>query len=229
MAALVPVSDVADELGLSKRRVRALIEAGQLPAERVGRSWLVSKQAVERVRHNGRRHGRPLSAANSWALLALLAGEKPAWVRPDVLSRLRRYARDPEWLLSVVQHSESRADVLPLWLSSDDRPKLSDYPLVRSGLAAPHALSQLDVLPRVDEPLDAYANREVAREIIKRFTPEENAVDPNVIIRVPGLQWVLDHEGEAPLSVDAADLLDHDDPRVRRAGKDALRGLALAG
>jgi excisionase family DNA binding protein len=228
-AALSSVSDVAKELGLSERRVRALIESGQLPAQRVGRSWLVSREAVERSRRSERRHGRPLGAANSWALLALLAGEKPAWVRPDVLSRLRRYARDPEWLLNVLRHSESRAKVRSLWLAHDDLPKLNEYPLVRSGLSAPRALSQLDVLPRSSEPLDAYASKDVAREIVKRFAPEEDVGDPNVIIRVPELPWVLGNEGEAPLSVGAADLLDHDDPRVRRAGSDALRKLALAG
>lgn len=225
---LSPVSHVAQELDLSERRVRALIESGQLPAERVGRSWLISKEAVERFRRDGRRHGRPLSAANSWALLALLAGEKPLWVRADVRSRLRRYARDPEWLLNVLRHSESRAEVLSLWIAHDDLPKLSEYPLVRSGLSAPGALSQLNVLPRAQEPLDAYASKEVAHDIIKRFAPEEDVNDPNMIIRVSTLPWVLGNEGEAPLSVNAADLLDHYDPRVRRAGRDALRELALA-
>lgn len=229
MAPFSSVSEVAGELELSERRVRALIESGRLPAERVGRSWLVSKRAVERLGRSKRRQGRPLNPANSWALLALLADAKPEWVRPDVLSRLRRFARDPEWLLSVIRNSEPRAEVLSFWLPRDDLPKLDEYRLVRSGLSALRALSQLDVIRRREEPLDAYASRDVARQIVRRFAPEENVEDPNLIIRVPELPWVLNQDGEAPLPVDAADLLDHQDPRVRRAAEDALRRSALAG
>lgn len=228
MARLLSVQDVARELDLSERRVRALIEEDQLPAERVGRSWLLSPDDVERFHRRKGRRGRPLSSRNAWALLALLGDEKPEWVRPDVLSRLRRYARNPEWLLNGVEHSEPRADVRFLWLPKQDLPKLSDYALARSGLSASRAVSQMDVVARPKEPLDAYASADVASDILRRFVPEQNVDDPNVILRIPELPWISKKQGEVSLAVAAADLLDHDDPRVRRAGQNALRRLSLA-
>lgn len=223
------VSEVADELALSERRVRALVESGRLRAERFGGSWLVPKHAVEVLRSAERLVGRPLSAANCWALLALLAGEKPEWVQPDVLSRLRRHAREKDRLPAVIHNSEPRADVLRLWLPREDASKLDEYPLVRSGLSAEQAASQLNVIRRREEPLDAYVHEDIAHAIVRRFVPEEDVDDPNVILRVPCLEWVFrDHESEVPLPVVAADLLDHEDARVRRAAEDALRELAVA-
>jgi excisionase family DNA binding protein len=228
MAKLLSVQDVARELDLSERRVRALIEEQQLPAERVGRSWLLSPGDVERFQRRKGRRGRPLSSRNAWALLALLDDERPEWVRPDVLSRLRRYARNPEWLLNGVEHSEPRADVRFLWLPKQDLPKLRAYALARSGLSASRAVSQMDVVARPNEPLDAYASAKVASDILQRFVPEQSVEDPNVILRIPELPWVSSEKGEVSLAVAAADLLDHDDPRVRRAGQNALRRLSLA-
>lgn len=227
MASLVPVSDAASQLGLSERRVRSLIGAGQLRAERVGRSWLISPHELERFGRRPRRDGRPLNARNAWALLALLAGKKPEWVERSSLSRLRRYARDPDGLLSAIEHSEPRSDVLSLWVSEDDLAKLGEYPLVRSGLSARRALSQLDVIRRLEEPLDAYTSADVARQIVKRFAPQQNVEDPNVILRVPKLADVLSENEEVPLPIVAADLLGHEDSRVRRAAESALRRLAL--
>jgi excisionase family DNA binding protein len=228
MADMLSVSEIANELGLSERRVRALLKAGQLRGERVGRSWLVSRHAVEQFRRRPRQRGRQLNARNAWALLALLAGEKPHSVRPDALSRLRRYARDPNWLLNVIAHSEPRSDVFSLWLRNEDLPKLAEYPLIHSGLSAEHALSYMDLIRRREEPLDVYASSAVVRQIVGRFAPEENVDDPNVILRVPKHALPSSEGGEAPRSVVAADLLDHEDARVRRAGENALRELALA-
>ncbi len=59
MATEISTADVARELGVSQRRVRALIQAGRLPARRVGPVWLVEPADLERVRI--RRPGRPRS------------------------------------------------------------------------------------------------------------------------------------------------------------------------
>ena len=50
---------VANSLGISRQRVLALIQAGRLPAQKVGRDWLISPRDLERVRV--RRPGRPRS------------------------------------------------------------------------------------------------------------------------------------------------------------------------
>jgi excisionase family DNA binding protein len=226
MAEVSSVSHAAQELGLSEQRIRALIYSNDLPAKRLGRSWFIEKDALERFRRKPRGQGRPLSADNAWALLALLDGVNPKGVPSDVRSRLRRYVRDPDWLLRVVGHSEPRSRVLSLWVPPEDVKALGGYPLVRSGLSAGGAVSRLDVIPRQDESLDAYASEQLADEIEKRFFPEHGVSDPSVILRVPVVPWILEHGDEAPFSVVAADLLDHSDPRVRRAASAGLRSLS---
>lgn len=57
MANQLTTQQVADELGVSKTRVIALIRAGRLPAEKVGVQYLVNPKDLERVRH--RKPGRP--------------------------------------------------------------------------------------------------------------------------------------------------------------------------
>src|SRR5690348_15118623 len=124
MSEMLSVAEAAKALDLSVRRVRALIDADAIPAERIGRSWVLSRDAVDRFARRRRRRGRRLSSENAWALLALLSAEEPASVKAPSMSRLRRYARDPEWRLELLEHAEPRAKVLPLWMPADDLRKL---------------------------------------------------------------------------------------------------------
>ena len=225
---VLSVRDSAARLGLSERRVRALIESGGLDAERIGRSWAIRKRDLDDFVVLERGSGRPLSAENAWALLASLAAVKPDWVRPDVLSRLRRQRRDASWLVPVLERGEPRSHRFSWWLPEEDRVSLVDYALVRSGLSASNAARHLDLVAPSNEPLDAYASRDVIDQIERAFQPEPSAEDPNVILRVPTNPWVLRDGDEAPLSVVAADILSHRDERVRRAAKRALEELAHA-
>jgi excisionase family DNA binding protein len=227
MADVLSVSEAAHDLGVSKRRVRALIEGGKLPAGRVGRNWVMDRQAVVRFAQEGRREGRPLSHNNAWALLALLSGERPSWIRNDAVSRLGRSARDPDWLIELLRHSEPRSEVRSYWVPAEDHQSLDRYQLVRSGLSARRAARRLDVLPRREEALDVYASEEVCYAIERRLMPEASEDAPNLIIRIPSRPWVLQSGPEAPLPVVAADLLGHRDPRVRRAAEAALRDVAF--
>ena len=54
---LLTTHDAADRLGVTDRRVRALIEGGRLPALRVGRDWLIRAEDLRRVAR--RKPGRP--------------------------------------------------------------------------------------------------------------------------------------------------------------------------
>ncbi len=49
--------EAAVELGISERRVRALITDGRLKAERIGRDWIITERALDAVRE--RKPGRP--------------------------------------------------------------------------------------------------------------------------------------------------------------------------
>lgn len=56
----IAVADAAKSLGISDRRVRALIDSGNLPAYKIGRDWLISEPDLELVRD--RKPGRPVKS-----------------------------------------------------------------------------------------------------------------------------------------------------------------------
>lgn len=57
---VLTVSQAAERLAVSGRRVRALITAGRLPAQRMGLGWLINEQDLQRVAT--RLPGRPRRA-----------------------------------------------------------------------------------------------------------------------------------------------------------------------
>jgi excisionase family DNA binding protein len=50
-------TEAAAILQVIPRRVRALIESGKLPAERIGRDWVIKPKDLDRLK--GRTPGRP--------------------------------------------------------------------------------------------------------------------------------------------------------------------------
>ncbi|MEK7410000.1 MAG: helix-turn-helix domain-containing protein, partial [Actinomycetota bacterium] len=73
---VLSVSEAAPRLGISDRRVRQMLERGEMKGQRVGRSWVIDSKVIERVRRRpevGRRW-RPEAA---WALLQLADGKHP--------------------------------------------------------------------------------------------------------------------------------------------------------
>lgn len=63
------VAEAAEELGVSTARVRALIDARILSADKVAGRWFVSPKSVHARKGNQRRSGRPLSSRNLWDLI----------------------------------------------------------------------------------------------------------------------------------------------------------------
>jgi excisionase family DNA binding protein len=55
--ATLTTNEVAEKLGVSARRVRAMIQAGSLPGEKKGRDYLIKEKDLALVRH--RKPGRP--------------------------------------------------------------------------------------------------------------------------------------------------------------------------
>lgn len=53
--------EAARLLGVTARRVQTLINAGRLPATKVGRDWLIARADLDAVRE--RKPGRPRKAA----------------------------------------------------------------------------------------------------------------------------------------------------------------------
>ncbi len=212
------ISDVASELDISPQRVRVLAKRGLIDAAKVGNRWLVKDIGARRSHP-----GRPLSAANAWAVLALLSGEDPAWVVPSVRSRLRRRMREPGWLARAIASSQPRASVEKLRVLPGDLKRLEGRSPVRSGLSAD--FPEYDLRPESGS-LDAYVSRRDYESIDERFRPLADAARPNLILRIPEQDWVLRRADRAPLAVAAADLLNADDPRVRRSARDLISKLS---
>lgn len=78
------VREAAKVLRISEQRVRQLINTGQLPAQRVGKIWIIDRQSLQAARQARRQPGRPLALAMADGLVDLIAqhlGQRPghAW------------------------------------------------------------------------------------------------------------------------------------------------------
>ncbi len=66
------VSDVASSLGLQEARVRRMLASGQLAGRKVGKVWVVDRDAVAAAGDARRPAGRPMSAAMARAMIDLI-------------------------------------------------------------------------------------------------------------------------------------------------------------
>lgn len=227
---LISVGEAAKRLAVIPQRVRVLIADGRLPAQRVGSRYVLDAADVERFAREPRVRGRPLNAANAWALLAVVAGlpnngslgERPLRSRGRIESLLEQGAQA---VTLALLRSQPRA-AFHVWriLPSDADRLLDDSRIVKSGLCAGARGINVRYDPRRDG-IDGYVARSDLADLEREFQPIKHSADANVLLRVPeGAEWVLG-ESVAPLAVVAIDLLSHDDPRVVRAGREALERL----
>jgi hypothetical protein len=161
-----------------------------------------------------------MSADNAWALLAMLNGSEAPWVDVFSRSRLKRRLLNREWLEKALESSEPRSAIYSWRILPSDLPKIKDYGLVRSGLAA--RIPGLDVVA-MDNAVDGYLSSKALAQIEKKLKPAKSSDNPNVVLRVPSQPWVLSQGPVAPPAVVAADLLAHPDSRVARAGRKLLQ------
>jgi hypothetical protein len=132
--------------------------------------------------------------------------------------------RDIDWLIRALGSSQARATIERLRVLPSDLSKLpSEVRIVPSGLSA--ITKEFDIVPGC-EGIDAYISPEGLRRVKRRFKPTAAKREGNLILRVPTVTWILGSD-RAPIAIVAADLLDSEDPRVSRAGKDVLRGLRI--
>lgn len=230
MAELISVREAAERLDVVPQRVRAMITDGRLPAQRVGRQYVLDAAVVDRFSREQRMPGRPLNSANAWALLAVLAGlpeeralsDRPMRSRKRVKSLLGEGA---EAVVSALLRSQPRAALHPWRVLPSDVDRLLGEPrLIKTGLSANARGIDVRYQPRRDG-IDAYVSRSDLRGLERELRPIENSADANLLLRVPeGADWILG-ESVAPLAVVGADLLALDDARVARAGRNAIERL----
>lgn len=132
---LVTVQEAAKELAIDPSRVRELIHAGDLPAERLGGRWVMSIENLERVRN--RRAGRPLAPRVAWGLAALADGAPADWLSAAQRSRLRARLRRGEPLEELAVACRRRAEVTLLRAPAAAAPRALAWPgAVPTGISA---------------------------------------------------------------------------------------------
>ena len=93
---MISVHDAAERLGVSDRRVRAMIDSGRLRAQRLGRAWMIEPSALGGV-DGERSAGRPLNPDSAWAELLggrQISGANAALLRSRYRGRSERHELD---------------------------------------------------------------------------------------------------------------------------------------
>lgn len=213
-------AEAADRLGVSARRVYALIDVGLLRSERVGGRILVHRDEVEARASGASANGRPFSARRGWALLLLAAGLDPVGLAPDARSKLRRLLRERD-LWTMRARFVTRAERLVLRAHASDLPRIAADPdVVRSGAAAAADAGLPLVAPGA--PLDLYLDAAAAERLIGayRLTASPRG---NVVLRVVPDEvraWLTGPV--APWPAVALDLAQDGDPRSLDVARAAL-------
>jgi excisionase family DNA binding protein len=219
---LLSVSEVAEELDVSPRRVRQMLADGLLRGEQVGRAWIVDRGSVREAQRRYHDVGRPWSSRSAWALLALANGDEPQVSAVELLRARRRLG---EGLDSVVARLRVRADERRFYAHPSVLDRLVGLPrLVRSGASAVEDY-RADLIP--GEVVEGYLPASDIDGVVRRLALESVHDHPNVYIRVvDDAVWPFEAgQKVAPLPVVAIDLLESSDERSRRAGRALLETL----
>lgn len=219
----IPVSQAADILDVHPSRVRAMIAQGHLDAQKLGGRWFVARRSVENRRAQPPADGRPFSEANAWALLCLSEGKEPDWVSKWELSRLRRRLRE-DGIENLAPRLSKRARKEQLRAHPAMLPKLREDPRLHPSGVSAAAAHGIDIIEQNE--FEAYvAESEFERVVEDNYL--EPSPNPNVFLHVAGPNWIAscanDLMGPA---VAGLDLLEADDGRSRRAGRECLVALS---
>lgn len=203
--------EVAKQLGISERRVRAMIAEGSLPAQRMMGRWVIPANAVASFR--AKSAGRPMAEQSAWSVLRRLAGD-PDPMPPRLRHRLDGLAGDAAPAQRLRSWVGNRGEPIHLWafkpaldgLQDDDRVVLSGDRVV-DDLEPSGQLCLYANIADIDNVIADHGLRRVNGDRLP------NAViwavsDVDAIPRNP-----VDRHAAAEV-VAAIDLLDEGDPRA---------------
>jgi excisionase family DNA binding protein len=226
---VVSAADAAKDLGVSPRRVRAMLDSGQLTGRLVGGHWLIEQEAVDARKRKQRSAGRPLACSSVWQVLAALSGENQALrsVAPSVRSRARQRASevaaaaqsDPTWSAVLAP----RADAQAFYGHPGILGRILDEPgVVRSGVSA---LAAHNAGLAAGAEAECYVRAEAVSDLCAKYAlqPDVDRHSANVIMHVVGqvphvADWLFERP-VAPAPVVAADLADRPQARERDAAR----------
>jgi excisionase family DNA binding protein len=220
-------AEAAQVLGVSARRVRALLESGHLPGRQVGGRWLLSSRDIEQRQQAPHEGGRPLSQASAWHILAVLSGaedslsELPAPARSRARSRARDMREPGEITTKWPNILSKRAHSVNLYgHPSVLADLLADPRVVRSGVSAA-ADHNADLVAAGQA--EGYVLSSDARDLETEYAlnPGIDHAQANVTLHVvadeQASRWLFTR-AVAPAAVVAADLAERATPRDRAAG-----------
>lgn len=226
---LVSVPQAAERLGVSPERIYQRIKTGSLPAQRVGRSWVLDEEDVRRIAHHAG-PGRPLSAASAWGLLAVSEGEAREF---SSSARSRARARYHQLLRAVGQTSDldlvaallhralgGRAQRRLYRASPLDLPALREDPRLHlSGLSAPGAQMSAGDL------VEGYVRENEIQPLEQAHVlTSVTGARANVILHVIHGGWDVNHLFASDLLL-AADLAEYDGTREGGRAYDLVEAL----
>ena len=229
---LLTSEEAAEQLGLSARRVRALIAQGDLAAVQVGRARLVSPESVALLRRT-RAAGRSLSARTSWVVLlsnlgstdfdsiASKAGMSRA-ERQRALALRDRPVEDWSWLARR-RAVTTRYRIREAYV---DR-LLADKRVVRSGVSALQDFG-IDATSQ-RRSAEAYITLEDAADVLTDYglrVEQLGGLVLHVVEHVHRFGDALDGRTVMTAATVGVDLAESDDVRMRRLGYELLGRLA---
>jgi hypothetical protein len=186
---LVSLADASSILGVSSERVRQLVVAGDLPAQRFGNAWAVPMDAVVARRHSPRSGGRPLGPVRAWR--EIVDGEVDP-VRPG------RYQR--------------RAKVVRCEMSSADFESLPGA--VGALMSGVHAAIGFGASLIAADDRDLYLSRSGFDQLGSLVAAIPNSLGKIRLRVVDDDAWgIISGSEVAPRGAVALDLLDSADPR----------------
>ncbi len=213
----------AAHLGVTARRVHALIADGSLPSVRAGDRRLVRRDDVEaRARQGASPGGRPFSPRRAWALILLASGDAVAELDPVTRSKLRKVLAERD-LWSIRSKLRGRAKRLELRAHSSDLSRIEEAPdVVRTGGRA--ALDAGLGLSAPDARVEVYVDERAANRLIERFALRPSR-DSNVVLHlVPDEVRAWIRGPVAPRLAVALDLALAGDARSEAVAREILDG-----
>ncbi len=213
------VREAAEELGVSPSAVRQLVAQGQVRASRFAGRIVVDPDHLRQVRAAARPAGRPFSVPAAWALLRLLAGQRPGPLSASRLSQLRRHLRadDPQLLAGRLRRRADRAFYYV-------HPSLLDELAAVPGcvLAGRSAAGRVGAdLAGDGGPLEVYLPPAAAERLVRDVAadPEVAVGVANLVVRIVEPDQLPEHEpGVAAAPVVAVDLIESGESRAIGAG-----------
>lgn len=223
--ALIDVPSAAQLLGVSPRRVRALIDAGRLRARKVGGRWLVERGSAQLLKQSRRESGRPLTPENAWGMLFLASGERPNWLSAWRASRLRARLRSGR-VSDVLPRLEGRARPRYLLGSESALNMIKEHPrFVPSGVSAARRYGADVLAPGVIEGYMPASEVERLQHLLALREVDE--MRANVILRAVDVWPFADGAAAAPRAVVGADLASSASERAKDAGLQLLERSSL--